>query len=134
MNIIADITTGLVVTAGAVAAEAETIDPVSHYAGLMERFGVMACLLLYFLLRDYFRNKADIAEKTTLLSKLNSLEEFIREKLMDKLDESVVVIKESRRTHDRLLTALEKNTPCMAEAAKKAKEKLHQHSDSDSQK
>lgn len=128
MNLITDITSGLVVIAGAVVAESAT-DPVTHYAGLLEKFGVMACLLLYFLVRDYLRSKADSAEKIASQVKHDRLEEFIRTTFMGKLDDCNNAIKSSERTHKNLLTALEKNAPCLGEAARLSKEHLKKDTD-----
>lgn len=116
MNLITDISSGLVVITGVVVADAQT-DAVTQYAGLIEKFGVMAVLLLYFLVRDYFRNKADEVEKVALKNKQDALEEFIREKLTDKLDDAVTTMRESKRVNKQLLTALEHKAPCMAQAA-----------------
>jgi len=120
MNLITDISSGLVVITGVVIADAQT-DTVTQYAGLIEKFGVMAALLLYFLVRDYFRNKADDVERVALKKNQDALEEFIRDKLADKLDDAVASIRESRNTNKQLLSALEHKTPCMSQAAKAAK-------------
>jgi threonine aldolase len=128
MNIITDITSGLVVIAGAVVAEAAT-DPVTHYAGLFEKFGVMACLLLYFLVRDYYRNKADMAEKMANSAKHDALEDFIRIEFMKQLTDSTGAIRSNEKTHKRLLEALEHKTPCLAEAAEKAKQAAKKDTD-----
>ena len=119
MNLATDISSGLVVIAGAVVAEAVT-DPVTQYAGLIEKFGVMACLLLYFLVRDYLRTKADNIEKVSMAAKYDNLDSFIREKLMAQLNESTTAIRAIDGTHKKLLRALEQKTPCLADAAGKA--------------
>lgn len=115
--------------AAAVVAEAST-DPVTHYAGLLEKFGVMACLLLYFLVRDYYRNKADMAEKMVNAKKHEDLETFIREKLMTQLTDSTSSIRSNEKTHKRLLEALEHKAPCLADAAHAARNKMKQGTDS----
>ncbi len=128
MNIITDITTGLTVIAGSLVAEA-TVDPVTHYAGLIEKFGIMAVMLGYFLVRDYFQRRADAAEKASLIGKLDNLELFIRDKLISHLDNSTDAVKSCDKTHKKLLVALEDKAPCLREAAGKAKERLKEDTD-----
>ena len=120
MKLIFDLVAGLTISATAVVVDAAAA-PVAEYAGLLERFGVMACLLAYFLVRDYLRNKEDKIEKKELVSKLDNLEEFIREKLMDKLDKSSGIIQKNTDTNTRLLDAFETKAPCMSYAAKESK-------------
>lgn len=116
MKLITDIGAGLAVIAGASAVD--NTEPVAYYAGVLEKFGVMAVMLLYFLVRDYLRSKNDALEKASMANKLNELENFIREKLSEKLDDAVDVMRSTKRSNKALLEALENKAPCLSYAAK----------------
>ncbi len=110
MNLGIDVLVGIGVTAGITAAEGQ-IGPIEQYMGLIEKFGVMACLLIYFLIRDWLQRKADVKEKEGLISKINSLDTFIRDSLLKQLTTCNNIIRDDLKTHGALLKAIEKEEP-----------------------
>ncbi len=112
MKLITDLLSGLVVVSGVAVADV-SIGPAADMPALIERFGVITAMLVYFLIRDYYRSKADAAEKVTRDQKHEDLQEYIRTVLSKHLKDTVVEIKAGRNTHSRLLDALERNTGCL---------------------
>lgn len=128
MNLATDIFTGLVVVATAVVAD-EATGSVAQYAGLIEKFGVMACLLVYFLVRDYLRNKADSQEKLAMTAKYDNLDAFVREKLVTQLNESTAAIRSAESTNKKLLNALVLKSPCLKDSAQNALAKIQKETE-----
>lgn len=118
MGLPIEIISALVVAAGVSAADAATpIDNIDRVGTLVEKFGIMAALLIYFLIRDYFRDKADQVDKLHRQVKQESLETYVRETLSNQLAQNSSILKTTVKTHDKMLEALERKTPCMAHAA-----------------
>lgn len=125
MNLPIDIITGLAVIAGVAYADTNTTaSAVQGYAALVEKFGIMAALLAYFLVRDYLRNKVDQTEKIAQTAKLDSLNVYVRDILSKQLATSTTAIKANTKTHDHLLDALEHKSPCLSKAAHERKVSL----------
>lgn len=117
-------------TSSVMAAEmAATADPVSHYASIVEKYGVTLCILIYFVIRDYLSRKTDAAEKAAMASKVNELECFIRDKFSEKLDDAVEIMKENKKMNKALVAALETKAPCLQVA--KVKAALHKEDTAD---
>jgi hypothetical protein len=112
MKLITDIVGGLLVVSGVAVADSG-IGPADSIASLVERFGVITAMLVYFLIRDYYRSKADALEKVARDQKHEELQEYIRTVLSKNLEDTVVEIKAGRKTHARLLDALERNNGCV---------------------
>jgi hypothetical protein len=89
----------LVSTAAAAESITQQLDPVS---GIVERFGIAAGLLLYFVVRDYYRSKDDRAEHNNTDRKLDDLNTYIRDKLEALIIESKDELRESREARERL--------------------------------
>lgn len=118
MGLPIDLAVAMVVAAGVSAADAATpMDNIDRIGGLVEKFGIMAALLIYFLIRDYLRDKADQKDKEHRMAKQEALESYVRETLSNQLALNSNVMKTNTRTHDKLLEALERKSPCLHEAA-----------------
>ena len=120
-----EIASALVVAAGISAADAATpIDTIDRVGGLVEKFGIMAALLVYFLIRDYLRDKADQRDKLHRQAKQEALETYVRETLSNQLALSSTILRQTAKTNDKLLEALERKAPCLAQAAHDRKSEL----------
>lgn len=86
--------------------------------GLIERFGVMAVLLVYFVVRDFIRYRADQREKQESRDDIKRLYGEIKD-LNNEIsgDHKIAMAKQhshierARRTHDMLIVALEDFEP-----------------------
>lgn len=108
----------MVVAAGVSAADAATpMDNIDRIGGLVEKFGIMAALLVYFLIRDYLRDKSEQRDKQHRMAKQEALESYVRETLANQLAQNSGVLKATTKTHDKLLEALERKSPCLQHAA-----------------
>lgn len=85
---------GAVVASGTVTA----VD-YSNIAGLVEKFGVILGLLIYFIVRDYFKTREDKKEKADLVKKVDDL----TKQMLDKLTR---VIEENTQSNNYLGTIL----------------------------
>lgn len=79
--------------------------------GLIERFGVMAVLLVYFVVRDFLRYRNDQREKFEYREEIKRLSGEISGDHKDTMARQHTHIERARRTHDMLITTLEDFEP-----------------------
>ena len=110
MNLATDLTSGILMLAVVAVADSQ-VDPLNTTAALLEKFGIMAVVLAYFIVRDYFRSKDDKEEKLALIAKIDESQRYVRETLTQQLSHCTNVIRDNLKTHDRFLKAIETTDP-----------------------
>lgn len=79
--------------------------------GLIERFGVMAVLLVYFVVRDFIRYRNDQREKQEYRDEIKRLSGEISGDHKNVMARQHRHIDKAQRTHDMLITTLEDFEP-----------------------
>ena len=87
---------------------------------LIERFGVMAVLLVYFVVRDYIRYRADQKEKAEYKAYIENLQDQINGDHKALIGKQGKELNRTKQTHDVLIDTLKDYEP--TEAAIKALE------------
>jgi hypothetical protein len=130
MNLPAHIASALAVAGVAAVVGEPNTPPVDTSAaatllGLIERFGVMAVLLVYFVVRDYLRYRADQTEKREYKASIAGLQSLINGDHKALIAKQGKELNRARQTHDVLIETLENYEP--TEIAVKALETARKH-------
>lgn len=92
-------------------APAGAADQVSTFVSLLDRFGVAVVILLYFIVRDYYRWRDDRDRMAAQNVRIEELEKMIRTSLLTCIQEANDTMKKSNIRISRLIHILKSEYP-----------------------
>lgn len=81
---------------------------------IAEKFGIPVAILVYFIVRDIMNHKAAVKRETQMTERIQLIEDYQRTKLETLTADSIIGLKASAISNDRLTEILARK-PCVAD-------------------
>lgn len=97
---------------------------VTSLSSLVEKFGITAALLLYFVIRDHLRSKQDLMDRQATQSRFEALDAYVRDTLTEEIRASNEDRAKSRECLNDLAEALVDSQGISSSVRTKIKQRL----------